>query len=220
MRLQALNVGAQVLAALMLLGISLVTISVLEDADDVLSSAAVQETDQLAIADARQGIGGAVGLVTIVAGAGLLAFLVFGAWVGRQVVGPLMRLERTVGFIADGHLQRRVDDAAGLGEVSSLGAYVNRIVDRLRHLERVRVSDDLLARAAIEQLLDEGDRGGAVLDTGGRLVASNAAVRQTLEASGCDAGALLGREPSDPAFGADITEVRDGGVLRGYVARV
>lgn len=220
MRLQALTVGAQVFAVLMLLGVSLVTISVLEDADDVLASAAVREADQPAIDYARRGIGGAVGLVAIVAGAGLFAFLLFGAWVGRHVVGPLMSLERTVESISDGHFQRRADEAAGLGEVGSLAVNVNRIVDRLRHLERARVSDDLLARAALEQLLDEGERGGAVLDTAGRLVASNAAVREVLDARGCEAGALLDRDASSPSLGADVSEVREGGVLRGYVARL
>ncbi|NRA94885.1 MAG: HAMP domain-containing protein [Planctomycetes bacterium] len=220
MRLQALTVAAQVVAALMLLGISLVAISVLEKADDVLASASVQRADRPAIADARQATGGAVGLIAIVAGSGLLALLLFGAWIGRRVVGPLTRLERTVGSIAEGHLQRRVDDAAGLGEVNSLAANVNRIVDQLRHFQRVRLSDNLLARAALEHLLDEGGRGGAVLDTVGRLVASNAAVREALDAGGCDAGALLGRDASAPALGATISEVREGGVLRGYVARV
>ena len=75
MRLQALTVAAQVVAALMLLGISLVAISVLEKADDVLASASVQRADRPAIADARQSAGGAVGLVAIVAGSGLLALL-------------------------------------------------------------------------------------------------------------------------------------------------
>lgn len=220
MRLQALTVGAQVFAALLLLGISLVTISVLENADGVLASLTTADADKDAVDEARQKIGGAVGLVAILAGAGLFAFLLFGAWVGRHVVGPLMSLEGTVGSIASGHLQRRVDDTAGLGELSSLGGNVNKVVDRLRHLERTQTSDDLLARAALEYLLDQAGGAGAVLDTAGRLVASNAAVRETLASRACEASALLGRESGSPSLGADVEEVRDGGVLRGYVARI
>jgi len=218
MRINALTVAAQVLAAVLLLGAALVTIVVLEDASSALETVEEEPADLAVVSAAKKRVGGAVGIVAIVAGGGLLAFLVFGAWANRHVVAPLGSLQRAVESIAKGHLQRRVDDDSGLGELADLGANVNRIVDRLRHLERTRESDLLLARAALEQLMDAKGRGGAVLDTSGRLVASNEAVRDRLASEGCDAVALLGRDGSAPRLGAEVTEIREAGSVKGYVA--
>lgn len=218
MRINALNVAAQVVAGVLLLGVALATIVVLEDASRALDVVEEQPVDLAVLKSAKQRIGGAVGLVAIIAGGGLLAFLVMGAWAGRHVVAPLGRLERTVEAIADGHLQRRVDETSGLGELAELGANVNSIVDRLRRLERTRDADALLTRAAIEHLIESTGRGGAVLDTGGRLIAANDAVRDRLAAEQCKAAALLGRDDASPPLASEVEEVHAAGSVRGYVA--
>ncbi|MAG55501.1 MAG: hypothetical protein CMJ83_04340 [Planctomycetes bacterium] len=205
MRLQSLVVIAQVVVCLLLLTVGLVTIVTLEDADS---------TDG---ADPR--IGGAIGFVAVVTGIAIFAVLLAGAWTQRTVVAPLSSLEAAVSAIARGHVQRRVNETNALGEVVGLAHDVNEITDRLRQLERAHANDELLARAALESLFDAQEVAGAVLDPTGRLIASNARVRTALEAGGHDPAALLGRDPVNE-IQAQLDEVRDGGVLRGYVARL
>jgi len=161
-----------------------------------------------------------VGLIVILSGCGVLALLVTGTLVRRCIAEPLAGLERTVGTIASGNLQRRVDEPAALSELSMLGENVNSIVDRLRQLEQRRETESLLTRAAIEHLLDEGGRPGALLDTSGRLIASNDALRSALRGGEIESGALLGRSEDPRVPELVVDEVRDADVVCGFVSRI
>lgn len=218
MHLNGLNLAAQVVVAVLLLGIALVTIVVLEDASSALEMVEEEPADLATVSAARKRVGGAVGLVAIVAGLGLLSFLSFGAWARRRVIAPLDRLEQAVRAIARGDRQRRADESAGLKELASLGADINVLVDRLRKLERPDDRDLLLARAALEQVLDGTGRGAAVLDAGGRLLASNGALRDRLDEGGLSGASLLEREGGTPKSVSRLDEVRASGTVCGYVA--
>ena len=155
----------------------------------------------------------------VLAGGGGLPVLVSGPWVRRGSVQPVTRLGETVDAIGSGKLQRRVDETAALGELSALGANVNSIVDRLRQLEQERETEFLLTRAAIEHLLDEGGRPGALLDTSGRLIASNGDLRAALREGEIESASSLGRSERAEVPELEVDEVRDAGVVYGFVSR-
>ena len=218
MTIRSLSIAFQVVGVLLLIGIAVLSISALEDGATALKDARSGAQEELA--EGGEQMGGAVGLIVILSGCGVLALLVTGTWVRRCIAEPLAGLERTVGTIASGNLQRRVDETAALSELSKLGENVNSIVDRLRQLEQRRETESLLTRAAIEHLLDEGGRPGALLDTSGRLIASNDALRAALRGGEIESGALLGRskDPGGPELVVD--EVRDADVICGFVSRI
>jgi len=218
MRLGTLAVAGQVTVCVLLLAIGLVTIVVLEEAIDTVSGLD-RAPGGGALDPLETRLGGAVALVAIVTGIAIFVSLLLGAWVHKHVSAPVHGLQAAVSAISDGHVQRRVNESGMIGELRVLAIDVNRITDRLRKLERARATDLLLARAVLEDLFDAEGVGGAALDPTGRLVASNARVRTLLEEHDCAPAALLGRDSADPNLGARVDEVRDGGVLRGYVAR-
>lgn len=113
---------------------------------------------------------------TVAAGFGIYAALVvvFTLALARTIARPLEQLQESAQVLASGDLSHRVTVRGGL-EVTELGATLNRMAERLQHLEGMRrqyvanVSHELrtplaVLRGMIETLLQYGKGDPALLD--------------------------------------------------------
>jgi len=121
------------------------------------------------------------GLVAVLGALGLLTALLFGYWLTRTVGYPLERTVRTAEAIAGGNLHRRAEEENSNVAIDRLARAINQLADRLQRVESDRRLDFLLARAAVEKLLEERDQPAGLLTPGRRLIVANGEARRLVD---------------------------------------
>ena len=226
MRLSSMMIVAQLALAILVLVVGITSITALREAadgfqgmtDQLESGSTVTQQQLNEASELVRRTRGSAGLVAIVTGVGFFALLLFGGKVHQKFIKPLARMSRDTEAISIGRFNRRVATTDGVGELGHLGTQINNLADQLQQSQAARSPESLLARAGIEHLLDDQEKPGGLLTPKGLLIASNSRLRKHLHEGGIEPAVLLERsEGGATAPGTTIRDVRDGGVLRGYL---